>query len=201
MATAVLDIGKTNLKLVVVDEAGRALWSARAPTRTVPGPPYPHLDTDAIWAFALQSLREAAKVAPIDAVVTAAHGATAALVDDAGLVLPVLDYEHPAPATEDHGYAAVRPPFTEILSPNFENGINVGRLIHWQSRRFPEAFARARHILTYPQYWSWRLSRLSASETTSLGAQSALWEPRHGRFSRLVARCGWTHLFPALPPA
>jgi L-fuculokinase len=149
----------------------------------------------------MQSLREAARVAPIDAVVTTAHGATCALVDEAGLALPILDYEHPAPFEEDHGYAAVRPPFAEILSPNLEGGINFGRQVHWQSRRFPQAFARTRHILAYPQYWSWRLSGVAASETTSLGAHSDLWEPRGRRFSRLVERCGWGHLFPPILPA
>ncbi|MFO1147214.1 MAG: FGGY family carbohydrate kinase [Alsobacter sp.] len=201
MATAVLDIGKSNVKLVVMDEHGRTLWTSRAPNKALPGPPYPHVDTEAIWAFALQSLRQAGSVAPIEAIVTTAHGATGALVHDDGLALPILDYEHPAPFDEDHGYAAVRPPFAEILSPNLEGGINWGRQIHWQSRRFPEAFARTRSILAYPQYWSWRLSGVAASETTSLGAHSDLWEPRGGRFSRLVERCGWSRLFPPVRPA
>jgi sugar (pentulose or hexulose) kinase len=201
MATAVLDIGKSNVKLVLMDEDGRTLWTARAPNRPLPGPPYPHVDTEAIWGFALDSLRSAQAVASVEAIVTTAHGATGALVDETGLALPILDYEHPAPFEEDHGYAAVRPPFAEILSPNLEGGINLGRQIHWQSRRFPEAFARTRHVLAYPQYWSWRLSGVAASETTSLGAHTDLWEPRGKRFSRLVARCGWTRLFPPVRPA
>lgn len=200
MATAVLDIGKTNTKLVVIDDDGQALWTARQTNRVLPGPPYPHADTEAIWSFALRSLREAAKRAPVDAVVTTTHGATAALVDSSGLVLPILDYEHPAPGEEDHGYAEIRPPFSEILSPALPQGLNLGRQVHWLSRRFPAAFARARHLLMYPQYWGWRLSGVAATEVTSLGAHTDLWEPRERRYSRLVRDGDWERLFPPLMP-
>jgi L-fuculokinase len=200
VATAVLDIGKTNVKLVVIDDDGRTVWTARQPNPVLPGAPYPHADTEAIWSFALASLREATKLARIDAIVTTTHGATAALVDSAGLVLPVLDYEHPAPGEEDHGYAAFRPPFAETLSPSLPQGLNLGRQVHWLSRRFPAEFARARHLLMYPQYWGWRLSGVAATEVTSLGSHTDLWEPRQRRFSRLIREGGWERLFPPLLP-
>jgi L-fuculokinase len=201
MAIAVLDIGKTNVKLVLMDEGGQALWTRRQANPVRPGPPYPHVDSEAIWAFAKGSLAEAARSYPITHVVTTAHGATGALIDEVGLVLPILDYEHPAPFEEDLGYRAIRPPFAEILSPDLPCGLNLGRQIYWQSRRFPEAFARARHILMYPQYWSWRLSGVVASEVTSLGSHTDLWEPRKARPSRLVEACGWSALLPPVLPA
>src|SRR6516165_6251254 len=40
---AVLDIGKTNVKLAVFDQ-GRLLWEKSAPNRVLSGPPYPHED-------------------------------------------------------------------------------------------------------------------------------------------------------------
>lgn len=201
MAIAVLDIGKTNVKLVLVDEGGRTLWTRRQANPVRPAPPYPHVDSEAIWAFAKAGLAEAARSHGISHVVTTAHGATGALVDEDGLVLPILDYEYPAPFEEDLGYAALRPPFAEILSPDLSCGLNLGRQIYWQSRRFPEAFARTKHILMYPQYWSWRLSGVAASEVTSLGAHTDLWEPGAGRPSRLVERCGWSALLPPVLPA
>ena len=200
MATAVLDIGKTNVKLVVIDDDGRTVWTARQPNPVLPGPPYPHADTEAVWSFALGSLREVGKLAPIETIVTTTHGATAALVDSAGLVLPVLDYEHPAPGEEDHGYAGIRPPFAETLSPSLPQGLNLGRQVHWLSRRFPAEFARARHLLMYPQYWGWRLSGVAATEMTSLGSHTDLWEPRERRYSQLVRAVGWEQLFPPLMP-
>lgn len=201
MATAVLDIGKTNVKLVVIADDGRTEWTARRPNRWVPGPPYSHADTDAIWSFALESLAEAARTTEVSSVVTTTHGATAALVDEAGLVLPVLDYEDPGPAETGPGYDALRPPFADILSPPLSLGLNLGRQLHWQAQRFREAFTRTRHILMYPQYWSWRLSGVAATETTSLGTHTDLWEPLAGRFSRLVHAAGWGEKFPPLRAA
>ncbi|MGL4237757.1 carbohydrate kinase, partial [Tabrizicola sp.] len=56
----------------------------------------------------------------------------------------------------------------------------------------------ARHVLTLPQYWSFRLSGVAASEPTSLGCHTDLWDPWAGRFSSLVGRMGWERLFPAV---
>jgi sugar (pentulose or hexulose) kinase len=50
----------------------------------------------------------------------------------------------------------------------------------------------------YPQYWTLRLSGVLASERTSLGCHTDLWNPRAGDFSALVDRMGWRPLFPPL---
>ncbi|RFB79300.1 FGGY-family carbohydrate kinase [Methylovirgula sp. 4M-Z18] len=201
MTTAVLDIGKTNVKLVVLDAAGATLFERRRPNSVLPGPPYPHFDIEAIWSFVVAALRDAARTAPIDTIVTTTHGASGALVNEAGLVLPVLDYEYPAPFEENFGYAAVRAPFAETLSPVSPGGLNLGRQIYWQSRKFPGDFARTKWILTYPQYWSWRLSGIAAAEVTSLGAHTDLWRPLARDYSSLVDRESWRALFPPLRPA
>ena len=53
------------------------------------------------------------------------------------------------------------------------------------------SFARAAAIVTYPQYWSFRLTGVSATEVTSLGAHTDLWKPEARDYSTLVDRCGW----------
>jgi len=63
---------------------------------------------------------------------------------------------------------------------------------------FPEKFAAARAFLAYPQFWSWRLSGIMATEVTSLGAHTDLWIPKEGRLSSLVEKRGWTRLFPPI---
>ena len=75
-------------------------------------------------------------------------------------------------------------------------GLNVGPQVFWLSRAFPAEFARVRHVLMLAQYWSFRLSGVAASEATSLGCHSDLWNPWEGRFSSLVSRMGWEGLFP-----
>src|SRR5208282_5390986 len=65
-------------------------------------------------------------------------------------------------------------------------------------RMFPEAFASATAFLAWPQYWSWRLSGVKASEVTTIAAHSDLWRPLEGRLSSMVERLDWTSLFPPM---
>ena len=135
------------------------------------------------------------------AIVPVTHGATAALVDDDGLVLPVLDYEYELPAAQNAHYAQVRPPYPATYSPRLPAGLNLGRQLAWQAQAFPDQFRHARHILMYPQYWAWRLCGVAAGEVTSLGCHTDLWQPARQQYSSLVERMGWNDLFPPLQPA
>jgi L-fuculokinase len=194
-ATLVLDIGKTNVKLVLIDFDGKQLAEQRSPNTIVADGPYPHHDTERIMAWMLATMGGLARIADIGAIVPVTHGATAALVDADGLVLPVLDYEFTPP--DDGEYLSVRPAFTETLSPALPAGLNLGRQLAWQAGAFPGAFARATQLLMYPQYWAWRLCGVAASEVTSLGCHTDLWDPRTRGYSSLVSRMGWS---PLLPP-
>lgn len=195
--TVVLDIGKTNAKLTLIDGDGKTLAEARTPNTVRSMAPYPHHDTERLWAWMLGQLRELSALARIRAIVPVTHGATAALVDDTGLVLPVLDYEHvPGDATDAARYASLRPAFSDSGSPQLPAGLNLGRQLDWLAARFPAEFARAKQVLMYPQYWAWRLCGVAASEVTSLGCHTDLWRPAEGGFSSLVERAGWERLFP-----
>jgi sugar (pentulose or hexulose) kinase len=199
---AVFDIGKTNAKLVVHDRVdGADLFVASQPNRVLTDGPYPHFDAERLWSFLLESLTEAAKRHRVDALSITTHGAAAALVDGDGLVLPILDYESPLPDEIADAYEWLRPDFAESFSPPLPGGLNLGRQLFWLQRRFPDAFANARHILTYPQYWAWRLSGVAASEATSLGCHTDLWAPAAATFSSLVERAGWRAKFPPLRSA
>lgn len=195
---AVIDIGKTNAKLLSIDLAtGTETIVARQRNDVQPGPPYPHHDAGALWRFVIAALRLRAAAGPVDAISITTHGAAAALVDAAGeLVLPILDYEHGGPDDRATEYDALRPPFDETGAPRLPMGLNLGAQLHWQARTFPDDFARTRHILTLPQFWSFRLCGVAASEATSLGCHTDLWAPRAGAFSSLVDRMGWRGLFP-----
>ncbi|MDR7268954.1 sugar (pentulose or hexulose) kinase [Pelomonas saccharophila] len=195
--TVVLDIGKTNAKLTLIDAAGKTLAERRTPNTVRRDGPYPHHDTDRLWSWMLGELRGLSALAQIRAIVPVTHGATAALVDNAGLVLPVLDYEHvPGDATDAARYESLRPSFEESGSPQLPAGLNLGRQLDWLQARFPAEVARATHVLMYPQYWAWRFCGVAASEVTSLGCHTDLWRPRVARWSSLVERLGWEPLFP-----
>jgi sugar (pentulose or hexulose) kinase len=196
-ALIVLDIGKTNAKLALIDAEGRTLQEKRRPNAVLTDGPYPHHDTEGLWDWMLATCRAFAQVAEVSAIVPVTHGATAALVDDAGLVLPVLDYETALP---DLNYEAVRPPYAETFSPGLPAGLNLGRQLAWLARHHADGFQRARHILMYPQYWAWRLSGVAVGEATSLGCHTDLWNPLTQHYSSLVERMGWQALLPEVAP-
>ncbi len=187
---AVIDIGKTNAKVVLVEAKTGAEVAVRKTANTVlAGPPYPHFDTERLWAFILDTLAEFAVDPGFDALSITTHGASAALLDDKGaLALPVLDYEHVYPDEVNRAYDRIRPDFMESFSPRLTGGLNLGAQLHFQRDRFPNEFARVSTILTYPQYWAFRLTGIAANEKTSLGCHTDLWLPFTDRYSALVDR-------------
>lgn len=186
---AVLDVGKTNAKLALVD--GRTLSEIDVltrPNRVRPGPPWPSMDLEGHWAFFLDGLARMQAAHGIDAVSVTTHGAAAVLLDArGGLAAPMLDYEHPIPA--DPAYDALRPDFARSGSPRLAGGLNLGAQLHWLMAQ-PGVAARVAHVVTYPQYWGYRLTGRLASDVTSLGCHTDLWEPWQGRPSPLAAALG-----------
>ncbi len=200
---AVFDVGKTNAKLAIVDTDTMTERAVRKTVNTVlRNSLYPHFDMDGLWSFFLASLRELNAEFPVSAISITTHGASAALVKrDGSLALPVLDYEHAGPEETRNEYNAMRPPFSETFSPRLPNGLNLGAQLFWQQMRFPEQFNGAAHILALPQYWAMRMTGIAASEATSLGCHTDLWNPATGNFSSMVGERGWKHLFPEVRSA
>src|ERR671919_149761 len=197
-ATAVLDVGKTNVKLLAVAADGKILSSRSAPNAVRRGEPYSHCDTGHIWRWMMAALADLGEAFAIAAIVPTGYGSTAALVAGDELVLPIMDYEAEQPPAIAAAYAEVAPWFEECCCPIHPAGLTLARQLFWQSRAFPEEFRRARWILPFPQYWSWGLCGVPASEVTSLGAQTQLWNPRERDFSTLAKREGWDELLPPL---
>ncbi|QQR37918.1 FGGY-family carbohydrate kinase [Devosia rhizoryzae] len=196
---AVIDIGKTNAKVVLIDSTTSTQLASRSTPNVVRRDgPYPHADVEMLWRFICDSLTALHAEHRMDGISITTHGATAALMAGDELALPVLDYEHPI---VPEGYEAVRPPFAETLSPRLPGGLNLGAQLFWQAQTFPAEFSRVTAILTYPQYWAFRLTGAPASELTSLGCHTDLWAPDRNAFSTLVDTMGWRSLFPPIRPA
>lgn len=195
-AVAVLDLGKTNLKLYAIDEGGGVLEALSAPTPARPGPPYPHLDTAAAWSWMIDALGRLGDRFALRAIVPVGCGSTVGLIDGEELVLPVMDYEAVPPESVVAGYAAIEPPFEEVCAPTNPAAMTLARQLYWVQTAFPEAFTAVRYILFHPQYWAWRLCGVPACEVTSIGAQTHLWNPVERRLSTLAHRQGWAARLP-----
>ena len=193
-AVAVFDVGKSNVRLSAVNDAGVAMATLERQNTVDNSPPYPHFDTDALYAWLLEGLATLARDFRIHTVVPVTHGACAALVDSDGLVLPIMDYEFRGVCDIDADYDAIARDFARTASPKLPAGLNLGRQLFWQQRQYPPEFSRAT-ILPYPQYWAARLCGVRAWEPTSLGCHTDLWEPQSGDFSSFAKTMGWDARF------
>lgn len=199
---AVLDIGKSNAKLVLLDPlSGRELALRQKPNAPREDGPLRQLDLPGLEDWLLRTLSGLPERGRIAAILPVAHGAAAVLLDGEGEPLLAPDYEDPALSGEDVAYEALRDPFGATLSPSLPAGLNLGRQIHFVQHRLPEIFARTAAILPYPQYWAYRLCGVAASEVTSLGCHTDLWQPAQARFSGMAIGQGWERLFPPLRSA
>jgi len=189
---AVIDIGKTNVKLALVDLVSRTELAVETQAnRVLPGPPWPHFDVATQWAFLRGALARAQARHPIDGIVVTTHGACAALLDRSGaLAAPVLDYEHPGPEATGAAYDALRPPFEQTGSPALPLGLNLGAQLFWQLQTEPGLAQRVHQVVTWPQYWAYLLTGQTACDVCSLGCHTDLWDPHRGTWSDLPMRLG-----------
>lgn len=203
LTVAVIDIGKTNAKVVLFDFGkNREIWTRKVANAPVKTGAYWHHDVEMLWAFVLESLKAAGAEREIDAISITTHGATGVLLDDTyELAMPALDYEFSGVNALDAAYEKLRPSFAESGSPALPGSLNLGRGYYWLQQTFPREFARARWIVMYPQYFAYRLCGVLAGEVTSLGCHTDLWAPAKADYSSMVDALGWRRMMPPIHKA
>ena len=108
------------------------------------------------------------------------------------------DYEWPIPADVLQQYRAQRDAFAITGSPALPGGLNMAAQLHYLETQAPLDQVT---LLPYAQYWAWLLSGVAASEVTSLGCHSDLWEPGAADFSPMAKARGWAGQFAPLARA
>jgi sugar (pentulose or hexulose) kinase len=195
----IFDIGKTHVKVSVLGRNGEELYQNRRSNKVVQTQPYHSYDVAGIWLWLTTQLSTLTPQFDIRAISIATHGAAAALIDRTTneLLLPVMDYEYESYPEELEDYDTIRPPVKETGSPKFPAGLNLGRQLYWQSHLLTEPQKKDAILLMYPQYWAWKLSGELATEITSLGCHTDLWNVKANAPSSLLETIG---LGKALPP-
>ena len=193
LATIVLDVGKTVSKVSAWTRDGRVIARHTRPNERIQTQDYLALDVHGIENFLVDSLAAIGREIDVGAIIPVAHGAAAAIIDRNGLVAPPVDYEFQIPEELRRRYATERDAFTVTGSPALPDGLNLGAQLYFLEAIRPEVFAPGTQLLPWPQYWSWLLSGVAASEVTSLGCHTDLWQPAAGGPSMLSIRRGWHH--------
>jgi sugar (pentulose or hexulose) kinase len=198
---AVLDVGKSNVKLVACTGDGVAVETLSTPNPVRTGPPWRHHDLAGLSGWVFGQLAALCARHPITDFIATGHGSGGILVGDDpdagdGTALPMVDYEQPLPVGLDAAYAPLSGGFFDRGSAVMMAATHTARQMFWAERDRPGDFARARWLLGIPQYWAWRLSGVPVSEVTILGAQSHLWNVPQRRWAPIVAARGWGRLMP-----
>jgi sugar (pentulose or hexulose) kinase len=203
MLVGVIDIGKTHSRLVLLDADGTVVdqRSRRSGTVEAAGG-WRALDTGATEAWLFDQLAAlGAGRRRLRRLVVTTHGAAVAALAGERLALPVPDYEFEGFDERPAATLAQLDPFEETLSPVLARGLNLGLQLDWLSRHEARALARADCLLPYPQYWAWRLCGVAASEVSSLGCHTLLWNPGARDWSSWARRRGWARRFAPLRSA
>ena len=180
---AVLDIGKTHAKVILFDAIElKELAIFQSNNNILEDSLYPHFDVESLKAFIIRSLSELSKKFSVDSIFTSTHGACMALMSKGKLALPVLDYEFQGPNQIKQEYDKIRPSFSKTGSPRMEAGLNLGAQLYWQNKFFSDDFAKVDQILFWPQFWSYWLSGIAASEISYASSHSDLWDIRQEKF-------------------
>jgi sugar (pentulose or hexulose) kinase len=192
---AVIDVGKTNKKVIVFDSSLKIVDEAyHAFEERVDG--LLHLeDLAAMSEWFIEQLSIFAARYPIGAISVTTHGATAFCIDAAGqLALPPVAYTtQTPPAFADeffHRFGSRIDLQQRTATAEVGALINVGKKIFLLQQLYPQQFASTAHILFFPQYIGFVLTGCYSCEPTSLGCHTYLYDFESKNHSTVADQLG-----------
>ncbi len=193
--TAVFDVGKTNKKVLILNEQLETVASA-----------YQQFPADEsgnvhIEQFAeardwlLEQLKTFAKEYDIAAISVTTHGATVVFIDEAGaFTVPPIAYTSSVPQElYDKFYAefgSQRELHEKVATPFLGSLLNYGLCVYFAQDAYPDEYAATKHILTLPSYFVHALTGLAGAEPTSIGCHSYLWDFNESTWSFIAKGMG-----------
>ena len=192
----VLDIGKTNVKLIFFNKNNKVVKSYN--TKQKPSKKFgiKVLNSAEIYNWTMQKIKSMEKKSRLDKFVCTAHACSIALIDheDQELVA-CTDYEFPYHKYIKE-YQKIVPSFTESYTPLLENGLNIGIQLYYLNQKNPNLIKKTKYFLNYPQYIAWKMTNHYASEISYLGCHSHLWDFKKNKLSSLVKKLNLVNNFP-----
>ena len=201
--TVVFDIGKTNKKFFVFDEAFNELEREYIRFEEIPdddGFAGEDLDKLVAWIFASFDKLLANDKYRIVNLNFSTYGASLVHLDQAGnRVTPFYNYLKPLPAEVEASFLSVmeREHFELQTASPFMGMLNSGLQLYYLKQNKPELFSKVRHSLHLPQYLSYLFTGKHVTDYTSLGCHTGLWDFQSQVYAQWVADAG---LEPLLAP-
>jgi L-fuculokinase len=202
--TAVFDIGKTNKKLVLFDDSFHIVQEfgeVFPETTDEDGFPCDDLPKLSEWMRQMWRELEQNPAYKVRALNFTTYGASLVHLNDRDEpVTPLYAYLKPFPEDlAERFYGQYGEPLalaTQTASPPL-GMLNSGLQLYWLKHRKPDIFRQIRTSLHFPQYCAFLFTGQKASEYTSIGCHTALWDFQKQDYHAWVHEEG---LLPLLPP-
>jgi sugar (pentulose or hexulose) kinase len=203
----IFDVGKTNKKLLLFDEQYKMVHEeSKQLEETKDEDGFVCEDVDVLTEWIKGSFEEITKDKRfnIKAVNFSAYGASFVYVGKEGKVIaPLYNYLKPYPEKLKRrfyqSYGATDIFAGQTASPVL-GSLNSGLQIYRIKNEKPELFKRIRFALHLPQYISYIFTGYPATDITSIGCHTGLWNFNEHTYHRWVIREGIVHFFAPITP-
>lgn len=180
---AIFDIGKTNKKLFLFNEQYEIVWQKSEQfDETVDDDGYPCEDLTKLTQWISTSLEQVLALPDysVQALNFSTYGASFVYLDEDNQPVGFLyNYLKPFPdalRTQFHGqYGTEATLALETASPALDS-LNSGLMLYRIKHDKPHLFRQVRHALHLPQYVSFLITGQIASDVTSIGCHTMLWD-------------------------
>ncbi len=179
---AIFDIGKTNKKLLVFDEAYKVVHeSAKRFDETTDEDGFPCEDIEILSAWIVDEFEKLKQSTAFElkAVNFSTYGASLVHVDTTGRpVGSLFNYLKPYPPALMDEFIKARGGVEKItveIACTLMGHLNSGMQLYWLKKEKPALFNKIAATLHFPQYLSFLLTGKYFAEMTNLGCHSGLW--------------------------
>lgn len=205
---AILDVGKTNKKLFLIDEGYNIVAEyAQQLAEVIDEDGFPCEDLPKLQQLLGDFLQQIIQLTDyeVKAVNVSAYGASFVYINAAGEpVFPLYNYLKPYNAdlqqqfyNANGGEVAFSRSAASPVLGNLNSGMQLYRLKYEQ----PERFAQVQYALHLPQYLAYAISKVPVSEMTSIGCHTNLWNFDTQTYQQWVAHEGMLDKLPAIVPS
>ena len=198
---AVLDIGKTNKKILIYDAALNIVHEEFSRIPEIEDGDVLLDDVEALKSWVLDTFSKLSNDFNIKVIATSAHGATYSLIDDhGGNVVPQIAYNtDPGEQFHKDFYADFGDPIElqkSTATPNFNLLINAAKGILFTKSTYPDDFQQAKHLLLYPQFFGYWLTGQTCADPTYVGNHTYLWDFARKDWSAITDQLNVRSLLP-----
>lgn len=204
---AILDIGKTNKKIFLIDEHYRIVWERGAcfeETVDEDGDACENIELLTNWVR--NSLHELLQLPgyTIVAFNFSTYGASLVYLDEQGQVLaPLYNYLKPYPAGMEEALHKASGGSESLCSDTASpalGSLNAGLQFYRLKQLRPAVFNKVKYALHLPQYISFLVTGQPLSDITSIGCHTMLWDFTRQYYHDWVLREGLAEKLPPVFP-